>query len=352
MNAAGLRAKSIAVIVCLAFAAAGCGGRATVRLRPKAPAKAAAGKKKALPATLTISVVDASTSEPLTNVPVAAGKRYLSTGAAGMAVPGNLTAGDITITARAPQHSIYRQSRHLQAGDNTVTIALSPESETPDSEPVVFRHKAYLTIDDGPSATWTPEVLDILKREGVPATFFVVGWRAAERPDLVRRAYLEGNAIGNHTYSHDYGQLYRGSPRNLTASFARNGLLLKNIIGYAPTVTRPPGGAAGNFRPGWQSRVTGAGYTTVLWNVTTGDGSTRTTSSQMVENAKTYLARLKSPEPAVILMHDIRPPIVKALPKIIAEVRRRGYEFSSVTDDLREPGVIIGPRRKLLPGRF
>lgn len=352
MKAAGLRAKIIAVLVCLAIAVAGCRGQVTVEPRPKAPAKAAASRKTALPAALTISAVDASTSVALMNVPVAAGKRYLSTGADGTVALGDLTAGDITITARVPHYSIWRQSRRLQAGDNTITIALSPQSETPDYEPLVYQRKAYLTIDDGPSATWTPEVLDILDRERVPATFFVVGWRVSERPDLVRRAYLAGNTIGNHTYSHDYGRLYGGSPRNLTEQFAKNGSLLKSIIGYAPMVTRPPGGVTGNFKSGWQSWVSGAGYSTVLWNVTTGDGSTQTTSPQMVANAKLYLDRLTSPEPAVILMHDSGAPIVRALPAIIAEVRRRGYEFSVITDDLRAPNVIIGPRRKSFPGRF
>lgn len=340
------RLKTILVFICLAGALAGCRSRAPAKSHPNVKIKTSADRKKqgakAPPATLTVTIVDSATGGTMANIPVAVGKRYLATDAGGRVMLGNLSAGDIPVAARAFKYGLYRHSLRLQAGENTATIALLPETGTPEPDPVVYQRQAYLTIDDGPSATWTPAVLDILKKEHVRATFFLVGWRAAKHPEIVRRIYLEGQTIGNHTFSHNYDELYRGSAKNLLASLAANGRLLKAAIGYEPKIMRPPGGASGNFRPGYQSSLTWAGYTTVLWNVSTGDGSTQTTGPQMVANAKRYLDRLAPRRPAVILMHDVRRPITEALPQIIAEVRRRGYEFSVITDDMREPDLILG----------
>lgn len=342
------RALLISCLVSAAVAAAGCGRQLEIKTAPRArtpkPVSAKSGAAKARSARLTVTVIDSATTQKIPAVPVGIGTKYLTTDASGVAMA-NLRTGDITVTARAPGRLIYEAGHRLEAGENTVTVALAPETEAVEKDTLVYRRQAYLTIDDGPSAIWTPKVLDILKRAKVPATFFLVGWRAERRPQLVRRIYLEGHAIGNHTYSHDYDDLYGGRSRDLLASLAKNGRLLEEIIGFEPMLTRPPGGAAGNFRPGWQSAVTGAGYTTILWNVSTGDGSTQTTGPQMVVNTKRYLDRLKSPARAVILMHDIRPPIIEALPEIIAEVRRRGYEFSVLHEDLREPGLILGSWR-------
>jgi len=333
-------------------------GRSWVRGRParsgRSQLSAARGKaarkrgiekrrsKESRRATLSITIVDAVTTEALPNTPVAVGDDYLTSDANGAVKVQGIPAGDTTITARANKHVVYEQRHRLAGGDNTLTIALVAETKAVERDRLVYQRQAYLTIDDGPSSTCTAEVLDILKRQRVPATFFLVGFRAQRRPEMVRRIFLSNNDIGNHTFSHEYDELYRGSAKNLLASLAKNGRILKSIIGFEPKIMRPPGGITGNFRRGYQSSLNWAGYTTVLWNVSTGDGATRTTSPQMVANAKQYLDRLDAKEPAVILMHDVRSPIIKALPEIIAEVRRRGFQFSTVTEDLRESGVIMG----------
>jgi peptidoglycan-N-acetylglucosamine deacetylase len=71
--------------------------------------------------------------------------------------------------------------------------------------------KIALTFDDGPSREWTPQVLDLLARYGVPATFFMVGRHALVNRDLVRRAYREGHELGNHTFTHTMHRRHRGS---------------------------------------------------------------------------------------------------------------------------------------------
>ncbi|MFD2874911.1 polysaccharide deacetylase family protein [Paenibacillus rhizoplanae] len=67
----------------------------------------------------------------------------------------------------------------------------------------------YLTFDDGPSAV-TPKVLTILQEQGIKATFFVLGDQAASRPELINAIWEQGHAIGNHTYNHNYHDLYSG----------------------------------------------------------------------------------------------------------------------------------------------
>lgn len=311
----------------------------------KKPAPAKATRAKTIrPASLTVSVVSAETSAPLASAVIGIGKKYLMTETSGAVAIDSLSPGETEILIRAPGRRILRTSYRLASGGNHLTAPLENETATPGGPG--RGHVAYLTIDDGPSRRWTGAVLNILKRQSVPATFFVVGKRADHRRDLVRRAYLEGHAIGNHTFSHDYNELYAGPVKNYLASLAQNSLALEEIIGTAPTITRPPGGPVGNFKPGWQSAVDAAGYTTVLWNISTGDGSTQTTSDQMIENAKKYLDRVRPGDPAIILMHDVRPPIVQALPEIIAEIRQRGFEFAVITDKLRVPRLVTGPWRR------
>ena len=68
---------------------------------------------------------------------------------------------------------------------------------------------AFLTFDDGPTKIATPKVLDILKANDVKASFFVIGYRVKEFPNIVKRAYEEGNFIANHGYSHKNSKLYK-----------------------------------------------------------------------------------------------------------------------------------------------
>ena len=109
---------------------------------------------------------------------------------------------------------------------------------------------AYLTFDDGPSETVTPKILDTLKAENVHATFFVVGKAVDESnitKNLIKREVDEGNAIGNHTYSHNYNYLYPNktiSVDNFMADVNKTNQSLKNILGenFSTRAIRFPGG--------------------------------------------------------------------------------------------------------------
>lgn len=120
----------------------------------------------------------------------------------------------------------------------------------------------YLTFDDGPDPERTPAVLDLLRAHGVPATFFLIGERAAAHPHVVERIAAEGHTIGNHSWSHPWLPL-RGRAR-LADELDRTQEVLARLAGHAPAVARPPYG----WSPRRYERLLALrGLTPVLWSI-------------------------------------------------------------------------------------
>ncbi len=125
-----------------------------------------------------------------------------------------------------------------------------------------------LTFDDGPNATWTPQLLDLLASNDVRATFFLLGNRAKAEPALVRRIATAGHLIGNHTWSHP--NLARTSPEVAQEELKRTQDLLEQFTGSAVKFFRPPFGAR---RPAVFRIARELGLQVVLWNAMTADWS-------------------------------------------------------------------------------
>lgn len=104
----------------------------------------------------------------------------------------------------------------------------------------------YLTFDDGPSKSVTPLILDLLKKENIPATFFVLGSRAELNPTILKREYEEGHYIANHGYSHIYSNIY-SSKEAILEEYNKTENAIKNILGleYNSHLFRFPGGSTG-----------------------------------------------------------------------------------------------------------
>ncbi|MCI1477034.1 MAG: polysaccharide deacetylase [Clostridium beijerinckii] len=202
----------------------------------------------------------------------------------------------------------------------------------------------YLTFDDGPSETVTPQILDILKKEDVHATFFLIGKyidKDQASKDLVKREFDEGNAIGNHTYSHDYNYLYPNGKINLEncmSDFEKTNQSLKNILGqdFSTRAVRFPGG-----QMTWDKKdPSGAeamdkalhdkDYHQIDWNSLSGDaeGAPKKAEQLKQEVIKTVANR----EKAIILMHDTygKEETAKALPEVIEYLKGQGYEFKII----------------------
>lgn len=191
----------------------------------------------------------------------------------------------------------------------------------------------YLTFDDGPSSI-TEEVLSVLRKEGVKATFFVLGREAERRPDLIRRMAAEGHVIGNHTYDHNYKDLYSGFEA-FWGQIKETERIIWNITGQAPLLVRAPGGTYGHFDAAYFKLLKEAGYTVVDWNVDSGDSRRRgVPAAEIIEGSLTGLSK----PGAVVLLHDGagHEASAEALPAIIARYKAAGYVFA-VLDPLIEP---------------
>lgn len=190
----------------------------------------------------------------------------------------------------------------------------------------------YLTFDDGPGA-YTAELLDILKKYNVKATFFVTG---AGNDALLTREYNEGHAIGLHTYSHDYSYVYT-SVDNFFADLYKVQARVKNATGYTSYLMRFPGGSSNTVSARYDggqrimtkltNEVTARGFTYFDWNVTSGDAGGTTDSTTVYQNVINRVIRDGS---SVVLQHDIKGFSVAAVERIIQWGLANGYTFKKL----------------------
>ncbi|MGN9165383.1 polysaccharide deacetylase family protein [Tissierellaceae bacterium HCP3S3_D8] len=190
------------------------------------------------------------------------------------------------------------------------------------------RKIAYLTFDDGPSSKITPEILDILGEYNVKATFFVVGNMAETYPEILRRTYEEGHAIGNHSYSHNYGYLYE-SAENFLADFKKTEDILKGILGedFETKLIRFPGGSFGKKKNPMKNAVTREGYRYYDWNALNGDAeSLKMSKRQLINRVK---ETTKNKKEVIILMHDTNAKSTTAasLREVLDYLISQGFEF-------------------------
>lgn len=177
----------------------------------------------------------------------------------------------------------------------------------------------YLTFDDGPSSKFTPQVLDILKKENVKATFFVLGKFAEKYPSIVKREYDEGHTIGNHTYSHISG--YAADEDEIISELSRTDDIVKRITGSSPKYFRPPFGFF-NYR--FFIIAEGLDYRTVLWTIDVADWT------KIKANEIEYRLISKVKGGYIVLLHDggeNREELIKALPAVIEKLRAKGFQF-------------------------
>lgn len=196
---------------------------------------------------------------------------------------------------------------------------------------------AYLTFDDGPDATNTPAVLDILEAEGVKATFYVVGNQCYAHPQVLKRIFESGHALGNHTYSHDYDVLYP-NVYNFLDEIYQTERAMKEIIGVRPFNVRAPGGTYGMFTSAYPPALQAKGLVEHDWNVCIDDSvGIRYYADDFIQKVREQTA--SGINPAIVLMHSCygKGETVRALPGIIALLRERGYSFGVMTPMTPQP---------------
>lgn len=189
-------------------------------------------------------------------------------------------------------------------------------------------HCVALTFDDGPSATTAAGLLDLLAAEEVPATFFVLGSQAQAFPELAARQVAERHEVGNHSWQHP--DLSAMSEQAVREELQRTSDVVEGVTGVRPVLLRPPYGATSQTVAGVAAEL---GMAQAMWNIDTLDWQHR-------DPAQTVAAARQAGRGSIVLMHDIHPTTIQAVPAVITGLREAGFTFVTVSDLLgqTEPG--------------
>jgi cellulose synthase/poly-beta-1,6-N-acetylglucosamine synthase-like glycosyltransferase/spore germination protein YaaH/peptidoglycan/xylan/chitin deacetylase (PgdA/CDA1 family) len=208
-------------------------------------------------------------------------------------------------------------------------------------------HKLILTFDDGPSAEWTPKILDILEREKVPAAFFVIGINAEQNIPILKREYNDGFEIGNHTFTHHNIAEMSLSRAALEMKLTR--LLIESVTGHSTILFRAPYNADSEpqtydeLAPIQRSRQ--ENYLTINESIDPNDWAPGVSADSVFQRVVRQEA---STNASIILLHDAggdtRQATVEALPRIIDYFKKRGYVFTSVSDLMGKTRDQVMPR--------
>jgi len=199
-----------------------------------------------------------------------------------------------------------------------------------------------VTIDDGPHPICTYRLIQLLKLENVPATFFVIGFMAERQPALVRAEAAAGFGVGNHTFSHVF--LPHLKPAQVQTEYRANSDLIARLTGRRPAYCRPPGG---DYTKDVVRSAELNGMTTVLWTDDPGD-YTKDPVDKILKKAVHDL----SPG-GILLFHDGAPKALQVLPRLIAYARKQGYRFVSLSEleksatQLPRPGLPVRPAERI-----
>jgi len=245
---------------------------------------------------------------------------------------------------------LLRVTNSPQAGERGVTVDqntgfIASESYDMSKIPTSYviertgDHPGYiaLTFDDGPDPRWTPRILDILKQENVPATFFVMGKNGQAYPDILRREVNEGHEVGNHTFTHPNLGEIPGRLTDLELNATQR--LIESITGRSTVLFRPPyfGDAEADTPEEVEPaiRAKNLGYVMVGLRIDPGDWKPGSTPDEIVQKTIDRVND-KNPETRgqIVLLHDSggdREATIAALPKLIEQLKARGFQFVPVS---------------------
>ena len=202
-----------------------------------------------------------------------------------------------------------------------------------------------LSFDDGPNTAWTPQLLELLDKHGVKATFFSIGHYAREQPSLLREVAAAGHAVGNHTYTHVTMPLHtddtiRRELHDTTTAIEEAGIEMAKVNGRR--LMRPP---YGRRRPGTIRVLWEDGYVPILWSVTLWDWSKGVTTEKIMRKAE---KQIKGGD--VVLLHDgcdvamgwDRSHSVRSAELILQQWKEQeGYEFVTIPEIIERTGFTV-----------
>jgi peptidoglycan-N-acetylglucosamine deacetylase len=210
-------------------------------------------------------------------------------------------------------------------------VVLSRDTELKNRPFTSYPFKIALTFDDGPHPYFTEKIVELLDKKDVPATFFVVGMMALRYPYLVNLMASGGNEVAGHTFSHR--NLTTLSNPEIKRELLVTDQLIKDITGRKSSYFRPPGG---RYNDAVLEVSKALGLKMILWNVFPKDHEE--------ESAKVILDRVlaQAKDNGVIILHSGRVATLQALPEIIDELKKKGFEFVTLEEleRSREPGAL------------
>ena len=199
--------------------------------------------------------------------------------------------------------------------------------------------RVFLTFDDGPSKTVTPLILDLLKKENIKATFFVLGYNAERNPEILKRVYAEGHYIANHGYSHKYNEIYN-SVDTVIYEYNKTEQCIKNALdnqNYNSRVFRFPGGSVGGkynqIKQEAKEVLKQNNVAFLDWNALSNDSAGAHTKEDIMDNITKTVGEKNN---VVILMHDASDKILtyETLQDVINFLKNKGYMFKNLYDIL------------------
>lgn len=185
-----------------------------------------------------------------------------------------------------------------------------------------------LTFDDGPNPISTSQILAILQRYEIKATFFDTGYLVKDFPNIVRQEFLQGHSIGDHSWSHP--QLTNLSAAGILSQLVSTSNAIQSVTGVRPTIFRPP---YGSFNRTVVAQAFQQNLTTIVWNNDARDWAS--------PGVNTIVSRVlnEAHNGGIILLHDgggYRYQTVEALPIIITALKQRGYTFVTIPQLLQD----------------
>lgn len=197
----------------------------------------------------------------------------------------------------------------------------SPQNLVAYSAAVVDGPYIAITFDDGPNPETTPRLLKMLEQRGIKATFFVLGSRAVASPNIIKQMVAQGHEVANHSWDHP--QLPKISVAAADKQIGDTNAAIEQITGLKIHNVRPPYGA---MTPALRAHLREKfGSTFIYWSVDPLDWKDR--NSQVIHDR--ILSHVHSG--AIILVHDIHPTTVDAMPKTLDDLLAKGYKFVTVS---------------------
>lgn len=177
-----------------------------------------------------------------------------------------------------------------------------------------------ISFDDGPAPAHTAEILEILRSNKVPATFFCIGKNIAGNEALLQQIKADGHIIGNHSYSHHFW-FDMFSTKKMMADTKQMSEAVNRTIGLQPLLFRPPYGVT---TPNMRKVMDKTGYTAIGWNIRSLD--------TVIKEEEKLLEKITSKlrPGAIVLLHDTSTATLAILPRFIAAARSKGYVFVSI----------------------